>query len=264
MFAFLLVLISSFIHAGWTLIVRAQRTSYTILRINLVVAVVGLGPALAAEFWGAPFPPAVWGYLLLTAIFQAGYYLGLSMGYQSGYFSTVYPIARALPIMILAVSDVVRGNAPSALAWLGMALVSGGCLVIPLESLRSFNLDYYRNRTMIWIFIAALGTTGYTLIDKAAAELMEPGPLAAARYGVLEFSFSVPVYWLILKGLGQPTGSPDGWRGWTWPALGAAGVFGSYWLILWSYPLLPQASYIVALRQFSIVIGVVVAVFMFY
>lgn len=35
--------------------------------------------------------------------------------------------------------------------------------------------------------------------------------------------------------------------------------FGAYWLILWAYQLSPQASYIVAFRQFSIVIGSLMA-----
>jgi drug/metabolite transporter (DMT)-like permease len=41
------------------------------------------------------------------------------------------------------------------------------------------------------------------------------------------------------------------------PILGAIGFFGGYWLVLWSYQLSPQASHVVALRQLSIVIGVV-------
>lgn len=264
LFALFLVLISSFIHAGWNLIVGSQRSSYAVLRITLVVSVVGLGPALAAEFWGQPFPATVWAYLAATAIFQACYYLGLSLGYQSGYFSTVYPIVRALPIMLVAVVDAVRGDMPTPLAWLGMGLVSIGCLVIPLESLRSFDIALYRNRTMLWIVVAALGTVGYSVLDNAAAEVMPPGPLAAARYGIFEFAFATPIYWLFLKGLGQPTAGPNSWQSWKWPAIGALGLFGAYWLILWSYQLTPQASYIVALRQLSIVIGVAVGVFLFH
>jgi len=41
--------------------------------------------------------------------------------------------------------------------------------------------------------------------------------------------------------------------------LAAVLSFGAYWLILWAYQLSPYASYIVAFRQFSIVIGAVLA-----
>jgi len=43
----------------------------------------------------------------------------------------------------------------------------------------------------------------------------------------------------------------------------AVGIFGAYWLILWSYQLTTQTSYVVALRQFSIVLGVAIGVFLF-
>ena len=39
--------------------------------------------------------------------------------------------------------------------------------------------------------------------------------------------------------------------------------FGAYWLILWAYQLSPIASYVVAFRQFSIVIGAIFAFLVF-
>ncbi len=261
--AIILIVISTFVHAGWNMLVRSRQSSYTFLRITIVISVVGIGPALLAEFWGTHFPLQVWFYLGLAGIFQAIYYLGLTQGYQSGDFTVVYPVARALPILLIALADVARGRAPSAIAWLGMVAVSLGCMVTPLESWQNFKIGYYWNRTMIWIVVTALGIVGYTVVDKAAAELIEPGPWTAARYGVYETILSGVAYWLILKGLGQPTGEPSGWQGWKWPSLGAIGVFGAYWLILWSYQLSPQASYVVALRQLSIVIGVALGSMLF-
>jgi drug/metabolite transporter (DMT)-like permease len=258
-----LVLISTFLHAGWNLLLRSQRASYTFLRIAIVIGAVGLGPALTAEFLGPHFPIQVWLHLVLAGTFQACYYLGLTRGYQRGDFTVVYPVARALPILLIAITDVVRGHLPSPIAWLGMVLVSAGCLVTPMRSLYDFRLDHYWNQTMIWIIVTSLATVGYTTVDNAAAELINPGPLMAARYGIFEASFSAPIYWLILTGLRQPTGEVKGWPGWKWPVIGAAGVFGSYWLVLWSYQLSPQASYVVALRQFSIVIGVAIGASLF-
>lgn len=256
LFAVILILISTFLHAGWNMLVRAQQNSYTFLRITIVISVVGIGPTLLAEFWNTPFPWQVWGYLFLAGIFQAVYYLGLSQGYRSGDFTVVYPVARALPILLIALADMVRGHAPSTWAWLGMVAVSLGCIATPLESLQNFKLSTYWNRTMIWIVVTAAGIAGYTVVDKAAAELIDPGPWTAARYGVYETALSGVVYWLVLKSMGHTTGEVTGWQGWKWPTVGAFGVFTAYWLILWSYQLSPQASYVVALRQLSIVIGV--------
>lgn len=241
----------------------SQRDSYVSLRILLVITAVGLGPVLVVEFLGSRFPVEVWGYLILTSVFQACYYLGLNKGYQSGDFTVVYPVARALPVLLVAVADVALGNAPSSVAWLGMILVSLGCIAMPLESMRDFAVACYYNRTTIWILVTALSTIGYTLVDNAAAELLEPGPWAAARYGIFEFAATALFFWLILKGLHQPTGDSRGWQGWKWPIVGALAVFGAYWLVLWSYQLVVQASYVVALRQFSIVVGVAIGTFLF-
>jgi uncharacterized membrane protein len=262
-FAIVLVLVSTFLHAGWNLLVGAQRTGYTMLRVVVVIAVVGIVPALIAEYLGPTLLPKVWGYVILTGISLAIYYLGLAKGYQSGHFTVVYPVARALPILLVAIADLFRGNAPSVIAWLGMGLVSVGCMVMPQKSLKNFSLSDYWNPAMFWIVVTATGTVGYSVIDHAAADLLPPGPAAAARYGIFEFVSAAVFYWLILKMLREPTGQFGDLSGWKVPALGAAGLFGAYWLILWSYQLSPQASYVVALRQFSIVIGVMMGALVF-
>ncbi len=56
---------------------------------------------------------------------------------------------------------------------------------------------------------------------------------------------------------------PDALRDWGLALIGALFGFGAYWLILWAYQLSPYASYIVAFRQFSIVIGAVIAFILF-
>ena len=47
--------------------------------------------------------------------------------------------------------------------------------------------------------------------------------------------------------------------GWRLPLWAGCLNFGAYWLVLWAYKLSERASYIVAFRQFSIVIGVILA-----
>lgn len=111
---------------------------------------------------------------------------------------------------------------------------------------------------MFWVLLTALGTIGYTVVDNAAAAYLPVGPAAAARYGIFEFGSAALFYWLILRTLREPAGDGNSCRGWQLTVLGAVGLFGAYWLILWSYQLSVQTSYVVALRQFSIVIGVVV------
>jgi len=263
--AVILIVTSTFLHASWNLLVKARRAGDMLLRITLVIVVPGIGPILFAEFFGTPFPLRVWLYAAGAGVSLAVYNLGLTRGYQTGHFTVVYPVARALPILIVAVSDILRGHAPAGWAWTGMALVLAGCIVTPLESLRRFRASTYLNRTMVWIIVTALGTVGYTIIDHAAAGFIPPGPLSAARYGVLEFTFSALFFWLVLLAFNREAVQnwDNSWQSWQQPIFGGLAMFGAYWLILWAYQISAQASYVVALRQFSIVLGVVVGSFLF-
>lgn len=260
----IIVLVSAFIHAGWNLAAHSQRTDRIFfLRVGIVIGVVVLGPALVVEFLDPVFSLQVWGLLALTGFFQATYMLGLMMGYRNGDFSVVYPVVRGLPVLLLALVDTARGRPISALGWLGIFLVFSGCVLAPLESLRGARLKHYWNRTSLWIVVTALSTVGYSTVDKIAAEMMPPGPIMAARYGAFEHALSVPYLWLMLVMAREPISRDLVQANWKLPAVAALFVFGGYWLILWAYQLSPYASYIVTLRQFSIVIGVVVATLIF-
>jgi drug/metabolite transporter (DMT)-like permease len=224
---------------------------------------VGLLPVLIAQLKGDLFPLPVWGLLIVTGLFEALYYLGLIMGYRYGNFSVVYPVARALPILFLAFVDVSRGRIPSMLGWLGIILTIIGCAIAPLKSLQNIKVADYWNQATVWIFVIMFSTVGYTTVDKLAAELLPTGAGTAAQYIVLQSLFTVPFLWLVLKLSGEPMEKQRKVADWTWSILFALFVTGSYWLMLWAYQLSPFISYLSALRQFSIVIGVVIATLCF-
>jgi len=265
LFPLALIFISTVLHASWNLLAHARRQDTTLfVRANLIVGLVGLGPILWLQFGGDPFPAAVWPLLLATGFFQAVYFLGLTMGYRVGDFSVVYPVARALPVLALAVLDIARGRPPSALGWLGMVLVTVGCLLAPLASLRTISRDRYLNWTIFWVLVTAAGTVGYSGVDKAALEMLRPGLLSALRYGVLQWLLTVPFLWLGLRFVARLPMEWGAVRDWRRAALATIFISSAYTLILWVYQMIPQASYVVALRQFSIVIGVVAAIVIFH
>ena len=51
--------------------------------------------------------------LLASALFQGIYYVGLTRSYRSSDFTVVYPLARALPVLLLAVVDLMRDRMPT-------------------------------------------------------------------------------------------------------------------------------------------------------
>jgi len=258
-----LVLVSTLMHAGWNLLARHQRSETLFFkRMLAVVALAGLVPAILSEALAHAFSPVVWICVLGSGFFCGLYFLFLARAYESADFTTVYPVARALPVLLVAIGDLLRGRHPTAFGWLGMSLVMAGCFLAPLSAFRGFNLRAYMNRTSLWMILTALGTVGYTLLDKTASERLHQGPASAARYGYMFFLMSYLFYAASLA-MFHKGDRPSKSMGWKMPAFAGALNFGAYWLVLWAYQLSQHASYIVAFRQFSIVIGVILAFLMY-
>ncbi|MFQ5796285.1 MAG: EamA family transporter [Candidatus Bipolaricaulia bacterium] len=260
-FAVALVLFSTFMHAGWNLLARRQRSEMVFFRRMLVgIAFVGFVPAVLSEVLTHSLPPQAWGYVAGSGFFCGLYIFHLARAYGSSDFTVVYPVARALPVLLVGIGDVLRGRFLTAMGWLGVVLVILGCVLTPLHSVRDVALRRYLNRTNLWMLLAALGTVGYTLLDKAAAELVQQGPATAARYGYIYFLICFGTYTVLVQILKPKEQSSNAAAvGWIIPMIASSLSFGAYWLILWTYQLTQRASYIVAFRQFSIVIGVVLA-----
>ena len=254
-----LVIISAFMHSGWNLLARRQKSEMAFFaRMLLIVVFVGFLPAVISEGLTRSIPAKAW-FCLVGSGFCAGLYLySLAMAYGSSDFTIVYPVARALPVLLVAFGDLLRGRFLNGPGWVGLVLVVVGCLLTPLDSFREISLRRYFHHSILWMFLAAIGTVGYSLLDKVASEVVLAGPATAARYCYIFFFFASVVL-LVLRRITNNKPPKDKTIGWKRPVVGAICFFGAYWLVLWAYQLCQHASYVVAFRQFSIVIGVVVA-----
>jgi len=259
-FPMALVLGSTFMHAGWNLIARRYKAEpgFFFGRMLLVIVLVGLVPAALSEGLTHSLNLRAWLCVVGSGFCCGLYFFCLAQAYASSDFTTVYPVVRALPVFLVGIGDVLRGRHPTELGWIGMLLVISGCFLAPLYSFRDFHVRSYFNRQILWMFLTALGTVGYTLLDKVASETVLQGPGTAARYGYVFFLVSYLAYGAFLRVFerGKKYSTTLGW-GMTISA--ACMNFGAYWLVLWAYQLSQHASYIVAFRQFSIVIGVILA-----
>jgi len=258
-FVILLVLASTFMHAGWNLLStyeRSERIFYK--RMLIAVIVIGLVPAVISEVITRSITPLAWLCLVGSGFCAAVYLFGLARGYEMTDFTVVYPLARALPVIFVAFADVLRGRYLTPWGWVGILFVSFGCLLIPLRSFTDIHLKNYFNRASVWVLVAAMGTVGYTLLDKYAAEVVQQGADTALRYGYFYFLLSYPPYIFFLR-VSQNSNQEKPTAGWKLAVIAGILGFAAYGLILWAYQLTPNASYIVAFRQFSIVIGAIIA-----
>jgi drug/metabolite transporter (DMT)-like permease len=149
------------------------------------------------------------------------------------------------------------------LGWFGIALVAVGAILLPLNTLREFNLARYRSPALLWALLTAAATAGYSVTDSAAATHLSPGVWSALRYGVYEMFLSWTFYRVFLA-LGRWPHSAGQTTSWPRILVVGALLFSAYGLVLWAYQLSPHTSYVVALRQFSIVIGVVAGNLIFH
>jgi drug/metabolite transporter (DMT)-like permease len=256
-FVIALILSSTVMHAGWNLLARYRRSEADFFsRMLTVVVLVGFVPGILSEALTRSLNPTAWVCVLGSGCFCALYFFCLARAYACSDFTTVYPVARALPVLLVGMGDVARGVYPTGIGWMGMLLVIAGCFLAPLRSFRDFSARAYLNRTSLYMLVTAIGTVGYTLLDKIASEVVLQGPATAARYGYLYFLISFVAYRLLLW-IFRSEGRELQMVGWRFPFYAAFLTFGAYWLILWAYQLSRHASYIVAFRQFSIVIGVI-------
>lgn len=111
---FVIVLLSTFMHAGWNLLARQQHGHDITLPLLLIISVVGLLPAILIEWQTGSILPTIWS-CPLVACFQAMYYFGLFKGYHQGEFTVVYPLARSLPVLALTLADVIQGDVPTVM-----------------------------------------------------------------------------------------------------------------------------------------------------
>jgi drug/metabolite transporter (DMT)-like permease len=259
-FVIALVLTSTFMHAGWNLAARRSGDEGVFfLRMVLTTCLLGAVPFAAYELLVGSITATIVGYAAVSGVCSGIYFLALATAYASADFTLVYPVARALPVLMLGVVDALREREPTGWGWFGMAMVAAGCVLAPLTSLGSFSLRRYFNRATLAMLFAAAGTVGYSLCDKLAGEQLRQGAAPAASYCYLFFAMSVVPYVLLMRLFGRslrPVVRSS------WPAAIRVAVlsFGAYWLVVWAYQLSSRVSYVVAFRQFSIVIGVALAI----
>ena len=273
--AFFIILVSAFMHAGWNFLSKKTMPS---------IAFYCLSSTTAAIFW-LPWmlllspdlrilPLGFWLFLLVSIGFEFCYFLGLANAYRRGDISMVYPLARALPVLLTALVTMLfqLGEPLSALALFGMGVLFCGCFIMPLNSIRGTNLKSYRNSAMLFILLAALGTTGYTIIDSQAMALIRDFPELKSN------GFRIPIVFIFLlesgiaalmaiyircskreqrdfRAIFMKTSTPF-----------ISGIFSSsaYVLVLIAMGLVSNVSYIQAFRQMSLPMGVLAGIFLLH
>lgn len=263
-FALVLVVLSAIIHASWNLLGKSRTPTPAFFCVASIGAGVLLLPVMAVVLGKQPIlPVSFWLLLLASGFCQMVYMASLARAYQQADVGVVYPIARALPVLMVATVSSLLGQPLPASAWSGMVLVTLGCLMVPIVCFRRWHWRAYRQDGCLWALLAAIGTAGYSVLDNHALAVMAEnaqGTLSPSlvAFGYLGMQFIVTGFWLLLwccNGSGRQQ-LRHGWQDKGVALLTGVMMGGTYGLVLLAMTLTDNVSYVVALRQLSIPIGV--------
>ena len=176
LFAIVLILLSAFMHVGWNLISKRQHPSAAFFLIASIVGALMFAPTLVLyrDTLLHHIPDRVWILLVTTGFFMALYYAALAGAYRAGDMSIAYPLARSAPVILVAVVTVLlgRGNQVSLTFVIGSILVVIGCFLIPLQRFGDLHWRHYLSKICVLALLAAIGTTGYSLVDDQALRVL--------------------------------------------------------------------------------------------
>jgi len=270
--AIILVLASCVTHAGWNLVSKSKTPSAAFFAMSTSCSVVLMAPLY---IYSLPhlgrIPPAVWGLLIVTGFFQALYFISLGNSYRLNDISLAYPISRSLPVLMvpLVCFLIGYGERLSFIAIVGMIITAVGCMILPLKVINASVFKHYFQYSFLFVLLAAVGTTGYSIIDSRGLELLKTGahPLSAMQAALFYIAFEdlMTVFFLW----------PYVWasrrekinlriirkRSLRYPLLAGPVVAVTYTLVLLAMQFATNVSYIVAFRQVSILIGVLLGIF---
>ena len=270
--AIIILTIAAFTHAGWNLLGKSGSPAPAFFLSANTLGFLTLTPALFVFSSAFPlFSIHIWGYLFLAGFFQAVFYLGLARAYQSADMSIAYPLARSVPVLGVAfiTSILGIGAALETMTVAGMVVVVSGCILLPMKRFNDFHLSNYGNIGTLYAMLAALGTTGYSIVDDTALRVLRefsgvPADIPGITIVYSFFEGAFTSFWLLLF-LGSIKKERCGFKTTLLQEKGKALLTGftiylTYTLVLISMSFVSNVSYVVAFRQLSIPIGTSIAI----
>ena len=274
--AIVLVLLSAVFHAFKSLFNKTSYNKYAFTLLYWIGGVVFTVPAIFVYFWFnnvseldilANLPLHIWVLLFVSIILHIFYFFTQSKIYIKGDLSLVYPLSRLAPLFILLWSTCIAHEKTTHLGIAGIILTIVGTWIIMHRnhaSLRDFfePFMHFKNTTVLLALLTSVLSAVFSVTDKTLTHVFTPvdagidsllvGPALFSVLLTLDVLIVLPiVLWKYKDDLIYE------WRNNRRRVLLASIFdFPGYFFVLIAFLLAPLA-YIVSLRQFSVVIGVI-------
>ena len=262
--AAILIFISVFMHVAWNMLSKTTTPSTAFyLIMNFIGGIIWFPFFLLSCSSFAGLPPVFYWLFAGSVVSEILYMYGLAHGYKHGDISLIYPLVRALPVVMLAVITLTAGiGKPFGITALcGMVIIAAGCVIMPFRSFRKISFKELNAPAILFILLGAIGTTGYTLCDSQALNQIAKGEKVSnictlgylfliqmgLSFGEIPLVVFDPVERKAIRNFFGKT--------FLYPA--AAGICCScaYALILFAMQYVTNVSFIQAFRQLSLPLG---------
>ncbi len=250
--ALIIVLIAAVLHAISNLFFKSGRNSSAFLWWAITIGALWYGVLVAAQSSLAMRQEA-WLIIIPSIVVEVAYARLITLGYENGDLSQVYPIARGTPPLLIALFGAIFiGERLPFLGYVGIVVLVIG---IYLASVPSFNdvfkpLRAITHRPTQIAFLAALCVTTYTLLDKVGMQYASPLVYNWWMYTGIAIGYA-PIAW----SRGHRAATLIEWRtNWRRIVLGSFATIGSYLAALIGLQM-TAASYVGSVRASSVVIG---------
>ena len=256
--AIALVIVSSIMHAVRDLYTKKSYDKHVFLWWFVVTGTIMFSPLFIYSIWKEGIPDAK-GFMILAgaSFIHLTYWILLAKCYEHGDLSHVYPIIRSAPALVLIFSVVILKENVSIFGALGVLFIVVGTYAINLTTfkirgwLKPFQLARKDGITRI-AFLTVFFVAGYTIIDKIGVSNVEP-----LSYLLFLDIIVLTLYTIYIAKTKSMDSIKNEWRK-NKNSIMLNGILGKlgYLLMLIAFTR-ERVSYLVSLRQLSVVIAVI-------
>ncbi|SLN58538.1 EamA-like transporter family protein [Roseovarius litorisediminis] len=246
---FAIVMLAALLHAAWNALVKggADKT------VAMVAVVLGQAIAALTAAGFAPVPnPECWPWLIAGAVLHFGYQIFLVAAYRLGDLTQVYPIARGVsPLLVALASVLFLGVVFSRLEWLAIGMIAIGIASISLVR-RADGL--FQGKAAVLALTTGGFIASYSIVDGIGARIAGTSLGFYSWLAVLNgIAMAVVAWWW------RPELLPMALRQFKTLILGGGASFVAYALVVYAFTHSPIAL-VTALRETSIVFALLIGV----
>lgn len=249
---FMAVIGAAMLHAAWNALVKGGSDK----TMSMGAVVLGHMPLALITLPFVPMPALEsLPYLGAGILLHVGYQLFLLKSYQVGDLTQVYPIARGVaPLIVALFSVVVLGVQLAPIQMLAILII--GCGIISLALVRGADGQHNCNAAL-FALTTGLFIASYSLVDGLGARI------AGSSLGFYSWlAIGNGVIMAVYLGIKTPkTLSAIATRGRSVFLFGGSASFVAYAIVTWAFTQAPIAL-VTAIRETSIVFALLIGVFL--